>query len=62
MKKIVTVVGARPQIIKSAALSRAFENDPVLQEIKIHTQQHYSESISGQLFSDLKIPMACTSW
>ena len=55
MKKIVTVVGARPQIIKSAALSRAFENDPVLQEIKIHTQQHYSESMSGQLFSDLKI-------
>ena len=55
MKKIVTVVGARPQIIKSAALTRAIENDAFLQEIKIHTQQHSSESMSGQLFSDLKI-------
>lgn len=55
MKKIVTVVGARPQIIKSAAITRAIENDSLLQEIKIHTQQHSSESMSGQLFSDLKI-------
>jgi UDP-GlcNAc3NAcA epimerase len=55
MKKIITVVGARPQIIKSAALSRAIENDEFLKEIKIHTQQHSSESMSGQLFSDLKI-------
>lgn len=55
MKKIVTVIGARPQIIKSAALTRAFENDSFFQEIKIHTQQHSSESMSGQLFSDLKI-------
>jgi len=57
MKKIVTVVGARPQIIKSAALTRAIENDPFFQEIKIHTQQHSSESMSGQLFSDLKIKL-----
>jgi len=57
MKKIVTVVGARPQIIKSAALTRAIENDAFLQEIKIHTQQHSSESMSGQLFSDLKIKL-----
>ena len=57
MKKIVTVVGARPQIIKSAALTRAMENDAFLQEIKIHTQQHSSESMSGQLFSDLKIKL-----
>lgn len=57
MKKIVTVVGARPQIIKSAALTRAIENDSVFQEIKIHTQQHSSESMSGQLFSDLKIKL-----
>ena len=57
MKKIVTVVGARPQIIKSAALTRAIENDSFLQEIKIHTQQHSSESMSGQLFSDLKIKL-----
>jgi UDP-GlcNAc3NAcA epimerase len=55
MKKIMTVVGARPQIIKSAALTRAIENDAFFQEIKIHTQQHSSESMSGQLFSDLKI-------
>ena len=57
MKKIVTVVGARPQIIKSAALTRAIENDSFFQEIKIHTQQHSSESMSGQLFSDLKIKL-----
>ena len=34
MKKIVTVVGARPQIIKSAALTRAIENNAFLQELK----------------------------
>lgn len=57
MKKIVTVVGARPQIIKSAALTRAIEKDSFFQEIKIHTQQHSSESMSGQLFSDLKMKL-----
>lgn len=57
MKKIVTIVGARPQIIKSAAFTRAIENDSFFQEIKIHTQQHSSESMSGQLFSDLKMKL-----
>lgn len=57
MKKIVTVVGARPQIIKSAAITRAIKNDSFFQEIKIHTQQHSSESMSGQLFSDLRIKL-----
>ncbi len=58
MKKIYTIIGARPQIIKAAALSRAiasqFNND--LQETIIHTGQHYDENMSDVFFQELGIP------
>ncbi len=57
-KRIVTIVGARPQIIKSSAISRAiqqnFSND--LEEIIVHTGQHYDENMSEVFFSELGIP------
>jgi UDP-GlcNAc3NAcA epimerase len=57
-KRIVTIVGARPQIIKSSAISRAiqqnFPND--LEEIIVHTGQHYDENMSEVFFTELGIP------
>jgi UDP-GlcNAc3NAcA epimerase len=56
--KILTVVGARPQIIKAAALSRAirtgFSNR--IQEIILHTGQHYDTNMSQVFFDELGIP------
>lgn len=57
-KRIVTIVGARPQIIKSSAISRAiqsyFAND--LEEIIVHTGQHYDENMSEVFFTEMGIP------
>jgi UDP-GlcNAc3NAcA epimerase len=56
--KIVTVVGARPQFIKAAALSRAIRNDYVgqVEEVLVHTGQHYDDNMSKIFFEELDIP------
>lgn len=58
MIKIVTIIGARPQIIKAAALSRAignhFSND--ITEIIVHTGQHYDTNMSQVFIDELGIP------
>jgi UDP-GlcNAc3NAcA epimerase len=48
MLKLITIVGARPQIIKAAAISRAIKNKFAEQitEIIVHTGQHYDENMS----------------
>ncbi|MFZ6051751.1 non-hydrolyzing UDP-N-acetylglucosamine 2-epimerase [Halocola ammonii] len=60
MKKILTVIGARPQIIKAAAISRAikshFSNE--LEEVILHTGQHYDQNMSQVFFEELQIPPA----
>lgn len=58
MLKIVTLVGARPQIIKAAALSRAIRNSfsDQIEEIIIHTGQHYDANMSQVFFEELGIP------
>jgi UDP-N-acetylglucosamine 2-epimerase len=52
--KVVTVVGARPQFVKAAAVS------PVLRrharEVLVHTGQHYDYEMSAALFDDLRLP------
>ncbi len=56
--KIVTVIGARPQIIKASALSRAISNTYAdkIDEVIVHTGQHYDEKMSDIFFSQLQIP------
>jgi len=58
MRKIITIVGARPQIIKSSAISRAvsttFRNE--IEEIVVHTGQHYDENMSDIFFKEMGIP------
>lgn len=58
MIKIVTIIGARPQIIKAAALSRAISKSfqTQIKEIIVHTGQHYDASMSQVFFDELGIP------
>ena len=52
--KIVTIVGARPQFIKTAAVSRKLRERH--QEILVHTGQHYDYEMSGAFFDGLELP------
>ena len=56
--KIVTIIGARPQIIKAAALSRAIRNHYAdrIHEVIVHTGQHYDDNMSQVFFDELGIP------
>lgn len=58
MKKIISIIGARPQIIKSAAISRAIANyyADQLEEIVVHTGQHYDTNMSDVFFGEMNIP------
>jgi UDP-GlcNAc3NAcA epimerase len=53
--KILTVVGARPQFIKSATVSRALRKHPEIEEIILHTGQHFDHGMSQVFFDELKI-------
>ena len=54
--KIVTIVGARPQFIKAAAVSRVMRAVPGVREVLVHTGQHYDEKMSEVFFRELEIP------
>jgi len=58
MIKIISVIGARPQIIKAAAISRAVRNSfkDKIKEIIVHTGQHYDDNMSQVFFDELEIP------
>jgi UDP-GlcNAc3NAcA epimerase len=58
-KKIATIIGARPQIIKSAALTKCIlsEYKDRIEEIVIHTGQHYDANLSDVFFEELEIPL-----
>ena len=54
MKKILTIVGARPQFVKAAAVTRAIARSSGLTEVMVHTGQHYDEAMSAVFFRELE--------
>ena len=56
MKKILTVIGARPQFIKAATVSRAVGRRDGLREVIVHTGQHFDANMSNIFFDELAIP------
>jgi UDP-GlcNAc3NAcA epimerase len=54
--KIMTIVGARPQFIKAATVSRALAETEGAEELIVHTGQHHDANMSDVFFSELEIP------
>lgn len=54
--KIVTILGARPQFIKAGTVSREIVKHDDLQEVIVHTGQHYDANMSEVFFEEMKIP------
>jgi UDP-GlcNAc3NAcA epimerase len=59
MLHILTIIGARPQIIKAAAISRAIRENfsGQIRETIVHTGQHYDENMSQVFFDELGVPV-----
>lgn len=55
MRKIVTVIGARPQFIKASVVSKALARTGILDEVVIHTGQHFDANMSDVFFSELSM-------
>lgn len=56
MKKILTIIGARPQFIKASVVSKAIQEAQGLVEILVHTGQHFDLNMSDVFFDQLGIP------
>lgn len=54
--KVLTVVGARPQFVKAASVSRAIWKDGRIKEVVVHTGQHYDANMSDIFFEQMAIP------
>src|SRR4051812_17674769 len=55
--KVLTVVGARPQFVKAATVSRAFAaRGGAVQEVIVHTGQHFDQNMSDVFFDEMQIP------
>ncbi|GAB3629050.1 UDP-N-acetyl glucosamine 2-epimerase [Pandoraea terrae] len=56
MKKVYSIVGARPQFVKAAVVAHAFAREAQAEHHLIHTGQHFDENMSDIFFSELEIP------
>lgn len=56
MKKILTIIGARPQFIKASVVSKAIQETDGLTEVLVHTGQHFDANMSDVFFDQLGIP------
>lgn len=54
--KIITIIGARPQFIKASILSNLIKEEENIEEIIIHTGQHFDSMMSDVFFNELNIP------
>ncbi len=54
-KRVTTIIGARPQFIKAAVLSREIQRDDIIEEVLIHTGQHFDKNMSEIFFEELDI-------
>lgn len=54
--KIVTILGARPQFIKAGSVSRIISEYSDIEEIIVHTGQHYDSNMNDIFFEEMKIP------
>lgn len=54
--RIATIVGARPQFVKAAMVSKALAGYPAVQEVWIHTGQHFDDNMSDVFFRQLSLP------
>src|SRR5690606_38034956 len=54
--KIFTIVGARPQFIKAAVVSRAIRDTEGVEEVLVHTGQHFDANMSDVFFDEMEIP------
>jgi len=54
--RIITIVGARPQFVKAAALSREIAKHNHIEEIIVHTGQHFDANMSDVFFEEMEIP------
>jgi len=55
--KILTVIGARPQFVKAAVLSRAWRGLENAEEVLLHTGQHFDQGMSDIFFEEMEIPL-----
>jgi len=53
---ICTIIGARPQFVKAAVVSRALRSIPGVREVLIHTGQHFDANMSQVFFDEMEIP------
>ena len=54
--KVITILGARPQFIKAGTVSREIEKYDEIEEVIVHTGQHYDANMSDIFFEEMKIP------
>lgn len=55
-KKLISIVGARPQFVKMSAFQRAAGKDNTLEHFIVHTGQHYDKNMSDIFFEEMEIP------